>query len=268
MKKINYTKVRAYLEQCIRDVAGEKGVVIGLSGGIDSSVACVLAKNALGASKVKGIILNNSKFSREVGLNTAEHFAQEQGIDIEKVDIQNIRTNVLNTFPINTNEIISVATMDVRLCDLYLRTFAVLEDRIYLGTINSTERLCGWYPKGSLTGDYDLLGGLLKEQIKSLAKEMNLGYLVPTVSQEAKDICSGCGYLPEFEGISYQDLDKSLYILETASDLNDRTKKLRLGKIDEETFNMIESRVKRVKHKQDIFPSYPKVNFKGDCKND
>ena len=262
MKNINYTKVRRYLEQCIKEVAGDKGVVIGLSGGIDSSVACVLAKNALGANKVKGIILDNSKFSREVGLSTAEQFAQEQGIDIEKVDIQNIRTNVLNTLPINTNETIPVATIDVRLCDLYLRTFAALEDRIYLGTINATERLCGWYPKGGLTGDYDLLGGLLKEQIKFLAKEMDLGHLVPTVSQEAKDICSGCGYLPEFEGIPYQGLDKFLYLLETLDNSDVKLDKLKQEGISEDMFNRIEERVNRVKHKQEIFPNYPKINFK------
>jgi NAD+ synthetase len=261
METQNYKQIQANLEEWIRKVAGNKGVVIGLSGGIDSSVACVLAKNALGASKVKGIILDNSKFSREVGMSTAEKFALDQGISIQKVDIKKVRTAVLDTLPIDKNEIIPVATIDVRLCDLYLRTYAFLEKRIYLGTINSTERLCGWFPKGGLTGDFDLLGGLLKEQIKELSKVMGLGHLIPTVSQEAKDICSGCGYLPEFEGIPYKTLDEVLFILETSSSEKIAKDKAKQKGISEDYFNRILNRVRSTKHKREVFPDFLKINF-------
>lgn len=261
MENLNYKQIQANLEGWIRNVAGDKGVVIGLSGGIDSSVACVLAKNALGANKVKGVILNNSKFSREVGLSTAEQFALDQGISIEKVDIQKVRDAVLDTLPINRNEQIPVATIDVRLCDLYLRTYSALENRIYLGTINSTERLCGWFPKGGLTGDYDLLGGLLKEEIKYLAKEMGLGHLITTVSQEAKDICSGCGYLPEFDGIPYKDLDSVLYLMETLKSHEERITRLKELGISQKVYETIDRRVKAVSHKSDVFPNYLRVNF-------
>jgi len=262
METLNYKQIQSSLEEWIRKVAGNKGVVIGLSGGIDSSVACVLAKNALGADKVKGIILDNSKFSREVGMSTAEQFALNQGIAIQKVNIQKVRDAVLDTLPqINRNELIPVATIDVRLCDLYLRTYAFLEGKIYLGTINSTERLCGWFPKGGLVGDFDLLGGLLKEQIKSLAKEMGLGHLIPTVSQEAKDICSGCGYLPEFEGIPYKSLDRVLYAMETSNSREEIIAKLSAEGISQQTFEIIEKRSNAVRHKRDVFPEYPKINF-------
>ena len=261
MDNINYTQVRESLEQYIENVAGEKGVVIGLSGGIDSSVACVLARNALGADQVRGIILDNSKFSREVGMSSAEQFALDQGIEIQKVDVQKIRGSILDTLPINPNDTIPVATMDVRLCDLYLRTYASLENKIYLGTINATERLCGWFPKGGLTGDYDLLGGLLKEQIKYLGQEMGLGHLLPTVSQEAKDICSGCGELPEFEGIPYKTLDEVLYIIDTTKSKRRIKEKLAAKNIPESAYQKIKSRVEETQHKRDVFPDFPKINI-------
>ena len=44
---------------------GSKGVVIGMSGGIDSSVAACLAVNALGAEKVFGLILPDSSITPE-----------------------------------------------------------------------------------------------------------------------------------------------------------------------------------------------------------
>ena len=262
MKKQNYKKIQSDLENWIQEKVGDKGVVIGLSGGIDSSVACVLAKNALGADKVKGIILDNSKFSREVGMSTAEEFALEYGISIQKVDIKEVRKSVLKTLPsMDKDQIIPVATLDVRLCDLYLRTYAFLEGKIYLGTINSTERLCGWFPKGGLTGDFDLLGGLLKEQIKGLAKVMELGHLLPTVSQEAKDICSGCGYLPEFEGIPYKTLDEVLYVLETSSTEKMAKERATLEGLPTDYFNGILNRVRSTKHKREAFPSFLKINY-------
>lgn len=262
MKTQNYKQIQFVLEEWIRNVAGNKGVVIGLSGGIDSSVACVLAKNALGADRVKGIILDNSKFSREVGMSTAEQFALNQGISIQKVDIREVRKSILRTLPkMNVEEIIPIATLDVRLCDLYLRTFAFLENKIYLGTINSTERLCGWFPKGGLVGDFDLLGGLLKEQIKELAIVLGLGHLIPSVSQEAKDICSGCGYLPEFEGIPYSSLDEILYILETSSSEIIAKQRILKANLSLNHFIKILKRVRSTKHKRDAFPNYLKINF-------
>ena len=260
MEQRNYKEIQGKLENWITQIVEDKGVVIGLSGGIDSSVACVLSKNALGSDKVKGIILDNSKFSREVGMSTAEQFALDQEISIQKVDIERVRTSILETLPIEEDELIPVATIDVRLCDLYLRTYAALEEKIYLGTINSTERLCGWYPKGGLTGDFDLLGGLLKEQIKGLSKEMGLEHLIPSCSQEAKDICSGCGYLPEFEGIPYKTLDDVLYIYETSKG-NELGKSLRRSGIKKDIYSKIIKRVLSVGHKNDVFPEYCKINY-------
>ena len=261
---MNTKEVIRRLEEWIRTVAKDKGVIIGLSGGIDSSVACILAKNALGAKKVKGIILTESKFSREVGLSIAETFAKDNNIEIEKIGIRNIRESVLKTLPINKNNTIQTATLDVRLCDLYLRSFATLENKIYLGTINATERLCGWFPKGGLIGDYDLLGGLLKNQIKEIAKELGLEHLIPTISEEAKDICSGCGYLEEFKGIPYLKLDQTLYCLETSSSEKKARKKALKKGISQTHFDRILLRVRSTKHKRTSFPEFLKVNFRND----
>ena len=178
------------------------------------------------------------------------------------MDIKKVRQIILKTLPkINRKEIIPMATLDVRLCDLYLRTFAFIEGKIFLGTINSTERLCGWFPKGGLVGDFDLLGGLLKEQIKELAKVIGLENLIPTVSQEAKDICSGCGYLPEFEGIPYQVLDEILFILETSSSEEMALEKAQSQGLSEDHFNRVLSRVKQTKHKRVTFPEFLRINF-------
>ena len=262
MKDMNFKEVEKKLIADIRRVAGNMGVVVGLSGGIDSSLAVVLAVKALGRDKVKAVILVNSKFSKEVGIDVARKFAKGNGIDTQEFDIGDIRGRVISETDLDTDNEIKRATLDVRLCDLFLRTVSTLEDRIFLGTINSTERLCGWFPKGSLVGDFDLLGGLLKEQIKGLALLNGLDHLVAAVSEDAKDICSGCGYLPEFEGIPFETLDTVLFQMEVSSP-DKLQKNLSDLKVPSWISDRILKRVSEVRHKQAVFPEFTRVNLPG-----
>ncbi|MAE49394.1 NAD(+) synthase [Candidatus Pacearchaeota archaeon] len=262
MKDMDFKEVERKLVEDIRRVAGDRGVTVGLSGGIDSSLAVVLAVKALGCEKVKAVVLVNSKFSKEVGIDVARKFALENGILTQEFDIGEIRERVVSETNLDTNDEIKRATLDVRLCDLFLRTVSTLEDRIYLGTINSTERLCGWFPKGSLVGDFDLLGGLLKEQIKELARLNGLGHLVEAVSEDAKDICSGCGFLPDFEGIPFEAMDRVLFAVETFS-AEELDKWLQECDIPSWMSERILKRVRQVKHKQELFPPFTRVNVQG-----
>lgn len=244
------------LEDFIKQKADGKNVVVGLSGGIDSSLACILAKNALGADRVHGLVLANSKFAQEVGLDQVRDFASKHNITLSEINISEVRTQVMNT--LQNYDAIHKPTVDVRLCDLYLRLYASSNNCLYLGTINATERVTGWFPKGALTGDYDLLGDLFKVQIKGLAKHMGLGHLIPTVSEEAKHICSGCGELPEFEGISYDTLDDALLIYRT----NPQNYNLICEEkgIKKDFARRILNRIEQTAHKRETFPEYPVVN--------
>ena len=250
----NYANVQLRMERFIKEKVKDKNVVVGLSGGIDSSLACVLAKNALGAKKVHGLVLTNSKFAQEVGIKQVKDFAKKHGIIFSEIDISKVRSIIMSTL----DEDVHKPTVDVRLCDLYLRLYAKQNDCIYLGTINATERLTGWFPKGALIGDYDLLGDLFKMQIKELATHMGLTHLVPTVAQEATHICSGCGELPEFSGISYDDLDKMLLIYR-AHPANFKQECKKAG-FKQKDYVRILRRMSSVSHKYDAFPLYPRIN--------
>jgi NAD+ synthase len=94
---IDAEKVSRQLEGFMRDqvkkVFKGRGIVIGLSGGIDSSVAGALAVRALGAKRVYGVLLperDSSPKSRAFGIKAAESL----GIEYGEVDI----TPMLETF--------------------------------------------------------------------------------------------------------------------------------------------------------------------------
>jgi NAD+ synthetase len=267
MVNINYAKLEREIIQYIQEFVKDRPVIVGLSGGIDSSIICALAVKALGKEKVKALIVKNSRYPAK-NLQTSREYAKRIGIQVQEVDSTGIRDNALKSMNIDEANIIETSTLDARICDTIIKTYAGAEDRIYLGTINGTERLTGWYPKGNLVGDCCPIGGLLKSQEKELAKYMGLNDLIETISEDASRVCSGCGELPEFKGIPYETLDKILYIYETSKgDL--LAKRLRASNIDKEICIKILKRITFIDHKNDVFPEYLKINFpNGIQKND
>lgn len=255
---INYIEIENKLIQYIRTFVKDKDVIVGLSGGIDSSIVCALAVKALGKEKVKVLIVTNSRYPLE-NLNKSKEYAQRLGIKIQEVDIANVGVDILNCLSLDKNNIIQTSTLDARLCDLIIKTVSGLEDRIYVGTINGTERLTGWYPKGNLVGDFCPIGGLLKEQEKELSKQMGLEYLIETISLDAGRICSGCGECSDLIGISYEVLDKVLYAYETSNGDQLANDLWKLN-IDKEIISKILKRVLFVDHKNNVFPNYCKLN--------
>ena len=65
---------------------GFKEVVLGLSGGVDSSLTAVLAADALGPDRVHGIALP-TRFSSSHSLEDAEQLAQNLGIHFSVIPI-------------------------------------------------------------------------------------------------------------------------------------------------------------------------------------
>lgn len=239
----------------IRQSVGDRSVLIGLSGGIDSSLSCALAVRALGPERVNVLIVKNIRYSVE-HLKLARQYARSLGIqNIIEINTDAVRQSLLEQISFTESDEVRQSTLDARVTDLIIRTVAQQRGLIYLGTINGTERLTGWYPKGALFGDFCPIGGLLKVQVQSVSRYLGLpDEIVNTVSGDARKICSGCGTLPAFEGITFFDLDRVLYVLEARQ--QDRPTK----GIDAQQIAKIEQRVREVAHKRVVFPPYPMVN--------
>ena len=70
------------------------GVVVGISGGLDSAVATCLAVKALGPNKVFGLILPDSSVTPRRDTLDAEDLAQQLGIKYKIIEVRNIRKSV------------------------------------------------------------------------------------------------------------------------------------------------------------------------------
>lgn len=80
-----YDACTAALGSFLRD-AGFSEVVIGLSGGMDSSLVAVMAADALGAAHVHGVMLPGP-YSSESSIDDAEALAANLGIEVRTVSI-------------------------------------------------------------------------------------------------------------------------------------------------------------------------------------
>jgi NAD+ synthase len=83
--KSEIERICEFIRQELRDVKRD-GIVVGLSGGIDSALCAALCVEAIGKDKVFGLILPE-KESNPISVEYATKHAQKLGIETETVDI-------------------------------------------------------------------------------------------------------------------------------------------------------------------------------------
>ncbi|MCU0575633.1 MAG: NAD(+) synthase [Desulfobacterota bacterium] len=79
-------RIAAFLQEQVKTVYRRSGIVVGLSGGIDSAVMSELAVRALGREAVVGLVLPEGE-SNPVSSSYARAHAEKMGISCREVDI-------------------------------------------------------------------------------------------------------------------------------------------------------------------------------------
>lgn len=210
--KINSKLVIRVLTKFIREETHKAGfgqAIIGVSGGLDSTVCAYLAAQALEPDKVIGLIMPYKDLDSE-GVAHAEKVASILGIRHQKIDISPQIDAYFALFP--TENVILKGNKMARERMSILYDFSAREKAMILGTSNKTELLIGY---GTIHGDMacgiNPMGDLYKTQIRELG-----AYLKIPAEILAKKPTAGLwpGQTDEDEiGISYEELDQILYHL-------------------------------------------------------
>lgn len=188
--------------------AGKKGVVLGLSGGIDSSVVAVLSKEALG-DNVFGLIMPCKSSSTDEKL--AVELASSFDIKTKRVDLSNLFRELISIDP--EASYLAKSNLKPRLRMIVLYYFANSWDYLVAGTGNKSELMTGYFTKYGDGGcDILPLGGLLKTEVRKLAQDLNIPSEIVNRPSTAG---LWDGQTDEEEiGISYESLDECIQAME------------------------------------------------------
>lgn len=180
--------------------------VIGLSGGIDSSLVASLAVQALGAERVHGILMPSQSNVAE-DENLGQVVADQLGISSEVIGIQPLVDAFETHVPHARDFALDNLKPRVRMTILY--AYANHHSARVLGTGNVPELMTGYFTKYGDGGvDCEPIGGLYKQQVKVLARHMGVPEAIVTRPPSAG---LWPGQTDEGElGITYLQIDEIL----------------------------------------------------------
>ena len=236
-------KIANWIKDEVRK-AKKAGIVLGLSGGLDSAIVGALAKKALG-DNVLGLILPCQSASEDIGF--AGKVAKQFDIKTKTILLDKICDEFLKTNPVADKTAKANLKPRLRMTTLYY--FANSLNYLVVGTGNKSEISVGYFTKyGDGGTDILPLGDLVKSEVRKLAAELGVS---DEVIRRAPSAGLWEGQTDEGEmGITYKDLDKIILALEK----ND-TKK-----IDKSKLTMVQEMINASEHKRKKIPIFKKTN--------
>lgn len=149
-----------------------KKAIIGLSGGIDSSLVAAIAINCLGKDSVN-LYYMPYKTSSEESLTDAKKLCEKFNINLNIIDITSVADAFFKLNSVDTNLRKGNVLSRIRMITLFDE--AKKHDGIVIGTTNKTEMLLGygtWY--GDMASSINPIGYLYKRDVIKLSKEIGL----------------------------------------------------------------------------------------------
>ncbi|EDP7377801.1 NAD+ synthase [Campylobacter jejuni] len=187
-----------------------QGVVLGLSGGIDSALVATLCKRALKENVFA--LLMPTQISNKANLKDALKLCADLNLEYKVIEIQSILDAFIKQSENAT--LISLGNFAARIRMSLLYDYSALKNSLVVGTSNKSELLLGY---GTIYGDlayaFNPIGSLYKSEIYALAKYLNLheNFIKKAPSADLWENQSDEGDL----GFSYVKIDEGLKALET-----------------------------------------------------
>jgi len=231
---IDYKEVSIVIKDFIKTYvknSGCSGIVLGLSGGIDSIVTTILCKEALGKKNIKCLFLPELT-TPKIDIKHYELFIKKFNISSEKKDISSIVKELTKNSIIKPDKY-ALANMKARARMILLFEYANMKNYLVCGTSNKSEILVGYFTKYGDGGvDIMPIGDLYKTQVWELAKFFKVPKEIIS-KPPAAGLWKGQSDEKELK-LSYTQLDKILAGLERKLDLSDIAKIVNVKKSEVE----------------------------------
>jgi NAD+ synthase len=206
MQDLNVAAAEKQITEFIDQHAPKQGVVVGISGGIDSALVLALCVKALGKDRTFGIFMPES--AGDVS-DTIKQYVEELGVQYETVPIKPVFDAFTGHGGVSGDKTVAGnLKARIRMGLLYSRSNA--NGLVVMGTGNRSELLTGYFTKYGDGGvDFLPIGDLYKTHVRQLAQ--HVGVPEPIITQPPS---AGlwAGQTDEQElGITYSKLDQILH---------------------------------------------------------
>jgi NAD+ synthase len=155
---------------------GFRGVVIGLSGGVDSALTAAVAVDALGAERVTGVRLP-SRFTSQSSMDDARDSASALGIELETIPIEGpvaaVETALAPLFTGRPRDV-TEENLQARIRGVLLMAMSNKFGQLLVTTGNKSEMSVGYTTLyGDMCGGYSVLKDVYKTEVYALARWRN-----------------------------------------------------------------------------------------------
>ncbi|MBS7249739.1 MAG: NAD(+) synthase [Candidatus Freyarchaeota archaeon] len=289
MLELDYKRVSENIEDFIRrsvDLLGKNGVIVGLSGGLDSSTVATLSVRALGNDRVFGLLMPE-RDSEPQNFKDAKQLASMLKIEYEVLDVTPIlrkmgiydllpdkiaknkkllmerlreakRVSAFEAKPSNL-PIIGIKSGSlgycftfpkVRLRSIMLYYRACLKKLVVAGTITKSEYVTSTYDEhGDGACEIAPLRNLYKSQVRRLAQYLGVPNNIVT-KPSSPDLIAGAVVTDEILiGMKYETLDSILYCLERGMGISEIAGELG---VEENTVERVANTVEMAKLRREM----------------
>jgi NAD+ synthase len=221
-------RIKRFIKNYVEN-AGASGIVLGLSGGVDSNTIAALSSRAIGGDRVLGLMLPEKETYNPKDIDDAKTVAEKFGVKTQICDITPALEGFYKTIPIfDAADKLCKGNIKARTRMIYLYYYANKSNKVVCGSSDKSETMMGYFTKwGDVSADISPIMDLYKTQVRKLAAHLGISM---ELAEKPSTPALWPNQLAETElGIKYETLDLILYGLERFMATEEIARQLNIG---------------------------------------
>ena len=250
-------KITRFIKDYITKTKAE-GVVLGLSGGVDSATVGALSAISIGGHRVLGLYMPEKETYNKMDHKHIKTLVKSFQLELETINITNILNTLYKTIPnYFRKDKTSRGNLKARTRMLIWYYYANRENRIVVGSSDKSETMIGYFTKwGDAAADIAPIMDLYKTQVRQLALSLGIPKMI---ANKPSTPALWPNQTAEGEiGLRYKTLDLILYGLEHFMPIKTIASQLHLNM---KTVKTIKKRWLGTEHKRQM-PLTTKLEFR------